>query len=139
MQLYRNDDGDYPPIGSLDAFYAQYVGPSKLHCPAQTNPWIKWDYLVYGNLAYGPAFKGMERERIAKEYEECRDKRGPDFPVVWDTNHATSIAGYETGETFFIFARESGKIHRVPASLYGDIIIGRAVPICALELGKANL
>jgi prepilin-type N-terminal cleavage/methylation domain-containing protein len=138
MQLYREDIGSYPPLRNPNALNGLYLGGVKLHCPAQHNPYHLADYFLNGNSP-GIFKKGAEATRFTQEWNQCREIRQSEFPLVWDQNHTDPHVAYEAGSGFFLFAREGGQIQRVPEEVWTALLTKQAQPVCPLELGYNNL
>jgi len=136
MQLYHDDYGDFPPTGNDNILNDRYLGGVKLHCQVQNSKWLASDYHLNGSPPIGAP---TSRDRLALEWKECRDKRGSDFPLVWDSNHASPLVAYQAGQAFFLIARESGQIQRVGEELQGAIATGQKKAPCALDLSLSNL
>ncbi len=138
MQLYRDDNGAYPPAQNQNALNSTYLGGTRLRCPAQTSSKVSTDYPLNGSapVVIGDVAKTL---RFKTEYEQCRETRQSDFPLIWDLNHASERSAATGQESFYLFAREGGQIQKVPSSAYVPIFTFTAKPICALELGFDNL
>jgi len=143
MQLYKNDNGEYPPDGSNNALNSPYLGGVKLHCAAQVDHQVDGDYILAGGDPgqFFGRIRGQEArgKRLAEEWESCRNIRQGELPLVIDINHATELSAYEFGSAFYLVAREAGQVDRVPGEVMENFAVGRVKPPCSLDLGASNL
>jgi len=80
MELYQQDNGDYPPDSESWPGLLTYLGNTKLKCPASdvaqaaAPPPMRINYFIRGSF-YGPL--GLDTKERA-----CSDVRGPQYPRV---------------------------------------------------------
>lgn len=138
MQMYREDNGEYPP-GPGKPFILEnpYLGGTRLRCMSKTNKRIIGDYFLNGPpSAYQ---EPIERDQAVRRWITCRDKRGPEFPIAWDSNHSSQLHEFQNGGAVYLLVRESGQISRVPAKKKSDMLNRDANLPCLLTQGNANL
>ena len=138
MQMYREDFGEYPPTpGKPFILDSPYLGGSRLRCQSKADPWVLGDYMLNG-----PPFNWGsidERPHYVKIYDDCRNKRGDQFPIAWDDNHSGQVYDYQFGGAIFIIVLENGQVQRIPAKKKYDLIsLSPNIP-CLLTQGVANL
>lgn len=137
-QLYRQDEGDYPRIMIENPVMKPYFGGTPPICPAAKPHWTS--YGITASMAYGPEdLADPDTKDWFRAFRECAEKRGPDLPVVLDENHIDAREGYRSGESFFILARESGAIERIPSDRLRSMFSGTAPMPCSRRAGVENL
>jgi type II secretory pathway pseudopilin PulG len=115
LEMYRQDNEEYP-VTVIDRGFLRYMGETILRCPvAIPREPFAGDYSYRGSPVPGV-------EQIDPQYNqrflECREKRGGEFPLVWDDNHATKLQGVRSGGRFDFVLRANGNVQRLPHRLF---------------------
>jgi prepilin-type N-terminal cleavage/methylation domain-containing protein len=109
MQLYRNDNVDYPLRSNPSSIVKQYLGGTKLMCSSGKQG--NYEYELFGPhdllLIIG------DKDSF-DYYENCRRKREGQWPLIQDTNHMYSSLAYTDGGTFLLIVREAGNSEKIP-------------------------
>lgn len=110
LELYHNDNGEYPTPWDP---YQTYMSGAKLKCPADKGPGD--NFASYLNLANTRKF--LDGEQFPDRFDrfmECREKRGTDFPLIFDQNHLPKmLRDDDVLPGFGLIYRASGAVQRV--------------------------
>lgn len=137
VELYSADFDGYPWHQPNHPVLAPYLGNQTLSCPvarALNKSNAPGDYENLANLApevqqFDPMFYDL--------YQECRLKRGGEFPIIVDSNRYGSAYTRLSNVPMILLARANGSIRRVP--LVGDgWLSGPSIP-CSPLLVFMNL
>ena len=128
LNLYKNDDGEYPPSTEQWPGLRPYLSNASLTCPfkdmASPNdqPAQRVNYFVngYGGLGMKPT----------KQETACRESRGSSFPIAFDANHASPFVARVAGKSFFIYARIDGSVARVDSNMISNFNMNPGIYAC---------
>jgi prepilin-type N-terminal cleavage/methylation domain-containing protein len=117
LEMYVADFGSEPVAQPAFPILEPFIG-AKLECPvAESKPtalrYPLSDYLLTAippPLGPSPPAGLPEHHRA---WRECRDMRGPEFPVVLDVNHISVVEEVERGIAFVILGRAGGSAEKV--------------------------
>jgi hypothetical protein len=119
IELYNADYDAYPFKGQTEEPFSTYLGHHVFQCPVADHYWSTWhDYIL--NVARPDPLPGMQDQYI--RWRECRDRRGPEFPVVLDMNHMTVKQGARTGVKFILLIRADSSLSKVPYTRFRDLV-----------------
>ncbi len=113
LKLYQEDFGDYPNPEGAAFCETQYLG-GRLRCPA-ADPRLSGPSTLFTYLA---TKNELPTKELSEKREECREKRGGDFPLAADTHHgqkAITLIDWKfqkVGWTALV-ARENGAVQVV--------------------------
>lgn len=139
MQLYREDYGEYPFSSSQKVLSQPYLSGTYLRCFAKTNSQVVGDYILNGDDFEQLGTGQLDRTPLMAAFHECREKRGSEFPIAYDANHASIVYGQQGGLRFYLLVREAGNASRIPARTFEDMLGGITKPPCDLHLFVSNL
>ncbi|BBO24361.1 MAG: hypothetical protein AMXMBFR19_09220 [Chthonomonadaceae bacterium] len=117
MMVYREDNGEYPLDCQGWPGFAPYLGGTALHCPvggAGGTHSRNCDYIMH--MWWPDEIPGVP------EKKECQTIRGPEWPAVIDSNHASTLNAAKSGNPFFLLIRVDGQVSRVPLQRLLDFI-----------------
>jgi len=110
LELYHNDNGEYPtPWDPIDP----YMSGGKLKCPVDKGPGYNFaSYLNSANVRKNQnAFNFPD---LYEKFIDCREKRGPEYPLILDLNHLPKILHEDDILPGFALAyRTSGAVKRI--------------------------
>jgi type II secretory pathway pseudopilin PulG len=123
LEMYKSDNGEFPTPWDP---YEPYLKGAKLKCPSDTKQGANLaSYTSMANARESlnnPMFPDARQKLL-----ECRDLRGPDYPLLWDTNHLPRILRNDDEPGGFAFAyRTSGAVVRVSKQVVAEIYIANS-------------
>lgn len=140
IELYANDnDGKYPWVLPSHPALLRYIGATRLRCPVSvsTNGGFA-DYVNYSARYPAMSDLPLPDPTYPKEYDDCRVKRGSDFPFVIDNNYVSRLQVANAGRSVLIIGRANGSVTALPSPMSRLNQSSTPLP-CAPSLFTLNL
>jgi prepilin-type N-terminal cleavage/methylation domain-containing protein len=110
LQLYRDDNGEYPPNSFEHEGFRQYY-KEILACPQSRDGRHAYDYLAAWFFAISPDSHPAHGPFV-QAWEDCKAQRQGSLPIVFDENHRHARS--KPGDVV-VLVREAGSVSVVPA------------------------